>query len=180
MKGIEYSTYTSSSFSYAVEGVWGFWQPVPSGKTKFSARTRFRMAPVYAYEVRTDKSVVYKNRTDAMSEVAAYLNIGMQATIRKFESPEDQVANPLLQYQFGDGNWQQAQIGSTPVSFTNAPEFRIRPDYYHRVTTLASASVANAVVDFHDVDALAKYVDNRIRTDGPGFTLAKVAYLDEQ
>lgn len=164
---------------YARTETYGIWQDVPEGRVQFSAKTQLRSKPTFNYKVTANgKSTTFNHKDEAMSAVAQNIFNGYETIIHPIESVYPKIigADRKLQHRNNTGGtWIDVTIG-TPFTCTAALTFRIRPDFYHVVDSAESPRIMGSV-KFHDVDELAKYVDNRIRTEGVDFTVRKVKYV---
>lgn len=152
----------------------GGWTDVEDGRVVFPTKTEFRYKPEKIFQLHegttyrtfTDRNLLnmaIKDRLD--NEQTVQVSIGETASSKR--------SNPKLQ-TFDGKAWVSVVISGAPCHFSYATKFRIRPDYYHTVTT--NDLLVTGTVTFHDIDELAKYVDNRIRTNGLDFSVKKVRY----
>jgi hypothetical protein len=163
---------------YVLNDTYSDWQDVPAGTVSFSKGTKLRAKPSPSYEVFLSDGTSSKFRTkdSAMSEVARALEIGRTAKIVTVNDRINSMGTERkLQYKTPsmDG-WSNFSV-SSPFTLQTSYTFRIRPDHYHRVTTISGNTAAD--IEFFDIDALTKYVDNRIRTNGLDFKVIKVKYV---
>lgn len=173
-KGFQYRESTEKNQSFKDTGE--DWLDIPERMTSFPAHTQIRMKPVTTYSISsglntiklTDEEIakitvrnLITNRTPFSVSIA---DSPPKFTLEHLQYRQKDAANP---------EWRPTSIGM-PVRYTYATEFRIRPDHYHVVNTLDS--VVKGSVAFHDIEDLAAYVDNRLRTNGLDFEVKKVKY----
>lgn len=166
---------------YSINDTYGDWQDIPEGLVTFGDKTQLRAKPTFSYDVSVESSVTYttyKSKDAAMSAIANLIATGERVSI----VPSTKIADITnfqsrkLQYYISVPNAQWidlAGLGSV-LTLPGKVKFRVRPDYYHVVDSIDP--VSRGSVSFHDVDELAKYVDNRIRTNGLDFSVKKVKY----
>lgn len=160
---------------YVLNDTYGDWTNVPEGKVSFSKGIQLRCKPSVSYKVTIlSSTTIHKDKNAAMSVVAQALESNKTAMISAVEGALLTIGpDRKLQYKTGTSKWQGITIAS---SFTvdATYTFRIRPDFYHIVDS--TDPISRGSLDFHDIEDLAKYVDNRIRTNGMDFRVTKVKY----
>lgn len=151
------------------------WTDIEAGQVSFPANTEFRMKPVKVFHLH--EGATYRTFTDRASldkAIAEKLENEQTVQVSMGETTSTKLSADNLQV-FDGKTWTSTQIGGHSVRYSYAAKFRIRPDYYHEVTTIDP--LIRGSVSFHDIDELTKYVDNRIRTNGLDFSVKKVRYL---
>jgi len=163
---------------------WSNWVDTDGKVTSYPANTKFRVKPSFGYTVSSQKGIAaiqdsfdFNDKDAMMKHVATKLDGGFRISISP--TPHEQsitavVAGRNIQYRLGKDNWTTLYGIATELVFSGPLKFRIRPDFYHVVDSLDPVSKGS--ISFHDIDDLAKYVDDRIRTNGLDFSIKKVWY----
>lgn len=151
-------------------------------RREFAKGTEFRMTPRTHYQVSLPqtKAAVYTTKKDVMTAIAIALEAGQFIEVTPIPVETDlgaTMAARRIQYIVSDdrvvSSWQGfralASVTLSPITL------RVRPDHYHRVVT--RDGLISGEVDFDDIERLAKYVDNRIRTNGLDFSVTRMAYV---
>jgi hypothetical protein len=164
---------------------WSAFSPAASGVVKFSGPTRFIADSVITFEVtyyhdNISNTDTFSSKDKAFDFMGNKLEDGYSVSCRKREltpAIDDVIKGRKLQYRVLSGvfnnNWNDLTRMSNELTFNGGVEFRIRPDYFHVVTTI---SITSGSITFEDIEDLAKYVDKRIRTNGLDFYVRKVKY----
>lgn len=183
LEGVQYRTNTVSHANLTPSKGWdmfdlfqgGGWEDVKPGEITFPANTQLRMKPELVYKTHGGATPgTFNNRATLLDEINKKLDKKETVQVTVEEKTSSKVSDSLLQV-FDGKSWKYVVISGNTTVFTYAPKFRLRPDHYHRVMTLDG--VIKGELEFYDTDELAKYVDNRIRTNGLNFSVTKVKYL---
>lgn len=179
-KGMQYADRRKNfpSWNDKDSDVYYEWKDVEQADMVFATSTRIRMKPETVYHLHVaGNSQVFYNKDTLMSAVASHVVKDQEIRIVPGVSPLATISVPKLQmkrYGVDSGDWTDIKVGSSPIVLNYATVFRIRPDYYHVVDSIDP--INRGSVAFYDIDKLANYVNNRIRTNGLDFSVKKVKY----
>lgn len=164
------------------------WTPVPASiqNMRFASGTQFRMKPTvsYAVEFNATKEVAgystYDVKQNAVDFVATLLeNSTDPISVKRVEISKDfhtELFNRNVQFRIlGTATKWQSISGFQTEGYNGELSLRVRPDYYYRVSTIDNLVVGH--VEFDDVERVAEYVNNRIRTEGLDFQVRKIRYV---
>jgi hypothetical protein len=186
MKNIQYRSPKEKVAGWQIP-TYGDWTPFEVTENykeyTFPSHTQFRLKPVIKFEVHLpDGSVgTFGDKDNAMFRVAELIDEGCKVTVQRVECSR---LRPIQQELEGKNvQWRTADKWH-PITTFNAQGYefpvrlRVRPDYYHTVRTINTlgSMPVTSFIDFTDIEDLAKYVDNRIRTNGFDFSVVKVNY----
>lgn len=180
LKGLQYRTYKPNQFVTYLDGEDNYeeWKDVENLNEAFPSGTQLRIKPEYVYRVEDDTFVRdFTDKDKAMSYLAGLVEGGKAPAIRRDEKStnlEDFLMSRHVQFSIGNGKWQ-------PLTYMNAHRFsnrtflRIRPDEYFVVS--ASSGISKAELRFEDVESLAKYLNDKVRTGMYNFSVRSVKYV---
>lgn len=165
------------SWNDSPSDVYYMWKDVTDPNIVFASGTRIRMKPEYDYHlvVNDGGPMHFGHKDTLMTAVARHVLNGDTVKISSAPSTRSaKIKNLQANTMDRNGDWQDYSLGASPLVVSRPMVFRIRPDHYHIVDSIDPINKGS--LDFHDIEKLAKYVDNRIRTNGLDFSVRKVKY----
>lgn len=180
LAGLQYRTYKANQFVTYIDGDGNYeeWKDVENLNDYFPSGTQLRIKPEYVYQVADDTFVKdFTDKDKAMSYLAGLVEGGKAPTIRRDEKSTnlaDFLESKRVQFSTGNGKWQ-------PFTYMNAHRFsnrallRIRPDEYFVVTVVNG--ISKSELQFEDVESLAKYLNDKVRTGMYNFSVRSVKYV---
>lgn len=181
LQDIQYRVRKASFSNWQAGQDYEDWKDITT-ESEFLSGTQFRLKPVFEYVV-NDSINTFRIATEneALNRVVIGITRGKQVTVSRVEKTHTggDITQVLfsrnVQFKLGlENKW-------TGITYFNASscdrdiKFRIRPDHYYEVVTFND--LISGLQTFDDVEAVAKYVDSRIRTSGEDFTLRKKKYV---
>lgn len=182
LEGVQFRA-RKATFPTYKEDEYEDWSNVPvTGTTSkiFATGTQFRMAPVIQYQVIDEAHKItdgFLSKTDAMALVSKLIDAGQPATIKSIDKTPDLIQhlfNRNVQFSVAGTYTWRAMTYFNPSSVEGRISFRVRPDHHFQVAF--TNPLQSAVIDFDDVEKLAQYVDNKIRTGHYDFNVRAISY----
>lgn len=175
---LQYRIYRSQFATY-LDDNYEDWQDVTDLNYVYPTGTQLRVKPVVTYDVKDDLLVKpFSDRDQAINYMTGLVESGKTVSIKRVDKSKDLgkfLSDKKVQWCTpGTDRWQ-AMSYLNYSRFPNRVQLRIRPDEYFVVTV--SNGMAQSDIHFEDVESLAKYLDNKVRTGMYNFSVKAVKYV---